>query len=76
MPIKCKGVDIGLLPLRCSHKNSKAERLYNLGVEADGHELMIPQRIMRPSIAPANDQNGPSVQIANIYHYPQSATPH
>ena len=35
-------------------------------VTADWHELMIPQRIMRPSLARANEQFGPAVQLADI----------
>jgi len=44
-------------------------------VAADWHELMIPQRIMRPSVARVSEQLDPrGLQLADIPP-PQSATP-
>jgi len=43
-------------------------------VAADGHEPMVPQRIMWPSIAGAQRTTGPTVQLADTPS-PQSATP-
>ena len=42
-------------------------------VAADWHELMIPQRTMRPSIARVSEQLDPRLQLADI-PLPQSAT--
>jgi len=42
-------------------------------VAADWHELMIPQRTMRPSIARVSEQLDPRLQLADIPP-PQSAT--
>jgi len=42
-------------------------------VAADWHELMIPQRTMRPSIARVSEQLDPQLQLADIPR-PQSAT--
>jgi len=44
-----------------------------LEVEADWHELMIPQRTMRPSIARVNEQLDAWFKLADIPP-PQSAT--
>jgi len=42
-------------------------------VAADWHELMIPKRTMRPSIARVSEQLDPRLQLADIPP-PQSAT--
>ena len=42
-------------------------------VAADWHELMIPQRTMRPSIAHVREQLDPQLHLADI-PLPQSAT--
>jgi len=42
-------------------------------VAADWHELMIPQRTMRPSIASVGEQLDPRLQLA-VIPPPQSAT--
>jgi len=42
-------------------------------VAADWHELMIPQRTMRPSIARVSEQLDPRLQLADIPP-PRSAT--
>jgi len=42
-------------------------------VAADWHELMMPQRTMRPSIARVSEQLDPRLQLADIPP-PQSAT--
>jgi len=54
-----------------SHRDQK--RLTISEVAADWHELMIPQRSMRPSIARVSEQFGPRLQLADIPP-PQSAT--
>jgi len=54
-----------------SHRHQK--RFTISEVAADWHELMIPQRTMRPSIAHVSEQLDPRLQLADIPP-PQSAT--
>jgi len=51
--------------------NTCSEELYNLGSGADWHELMIPQRIMRPAhyAASASEQLDPRCSM-QTYHRP------
>jgi len=54
-----------------SHRDQK--RFTISDVVADWHELMIPQRTMRPSTARVSEQLDPRLQLADIPP-PQSAT--